>query len=277
MTTSLDSALVGMLQQQRNLELIANNLANVNTVGYKRASVRFQDVLDTAAVIQTINSIDAGVTTEADAGAAPSSVEYEVIERSFTQGALQQSDQPLDMAISGRGFFRVTREDGTMAYSRDGGFRLDGNRQVVTFTGERVDPPITFPEAFQNIRVYPNGVIVVRRPFTEAELAALPEGAATSGVDMEIGRVGLTTFNNLVALTSVGNNLYVAQDGADPLDGFPGDDNFGVVRGGFLEASNVDIAREMAGLVIATRVYQLNVAAYKTIRDMLDQANDLLA
>lgn len=277
MSTSLDSALVGMLQQQRNLELIANNLANVNTVGYKRASVRFQDVLDTAAVIQTINDIDAGVTAEADVGADPSTVDYEVIERSFLQGALQQSDQPLDMAISGRGFFRVRREDGTLAYSRDGGFRLDGERRVVTFTGELVDPPITFPESFANIRVYTDGRIVARRPYTEAELAALPEGAAVSGVDEEIGRIGLTIFGNLVALTSVGSNLYVAQDGATPTDGFPGDENFGVVQGGFLEASNVDIAREMAGLVIATRVYQLNVAAYKTIRDMLDQANELLA
>ena len=275
MTTSLDSALVGMLQQQRNLELIASNLANVNTVGYKRASVRFQDVLDTARVVQASNDIRAGVTAEADI--APSPVDYEVIERSFAQGALQQSEQPLDMAISGRGFFRVMREDGTLAYTRDGGFRLDGDRMVVTFMGERIDPPITFPESFLNIRIFTDGRITARRPFTEAELAALSEGAARDGVEMEVGRVGLTIFNNLVALTSIGHNLYTAQDGAQPTDGFPGDENFGVVQGGFLEASNVDIAREMAGLVIATRIYQLNVAAYKTIRDMLEQANDLLA
>ncbi len=262
-----------MLQQQRNLELISGNLSNVNTIGYKRASVRFQDVLDTAAVLRAIE----GDLGETDGTTAASKVESEVIERIFTQGSLIESRMPLDMAISGRGFFRLKLEDGTFVYSRDGGFRLDADRRLVTHNGALIDPPITFPDLYANVRVLTDGSIMVRRPYTAEELAALPQGAQTSGVDESIGRVGLSRFNNLVAVKSIGNSFYQAEEGAGVTDGFPGDEGLGVLQGGFLEASNVDVAREMVGLIIATRVYQLNVAAYKTIRDMLDDANELLA
>lgn len=273
MPTSLDAALGGMLQQQRNLELIAGNLANVNTIGYKRASVRFQDVLDTATVVKAIE----GNFADTENAIAPSEVEFEVIERIYTQGSLIESPQPLDVAVSGRGFFRLKVEDGSFVYSRDGGFRLDAQSRLVTHTGALVDPPITFPPLYANVRVLTDGSVMVRRAYTAEELAALPQGAQINGVDESIGRIGLTRFSNLVAVKSIGNSLYIADEGAGVIDGFPGDPSFGVVQGGFLEASNVDVAREMVGLIIATRVYQLNVAAYKTIRDMLDDANELLA
>ena len=162
------------------------------------------------------------------------------------------------------------------AYTRDGAFRLDGDGQLVTPLGTLVQPPIVFPAEFVSVVVQADGTLLIRRPYTAQELADLPPDALTDGVIESIGRLELTRFDVPTGLVSIGNNLYVESAVAAPTDGFPGEAGMGTVAGGFLEASNVDIAEEMSSLMIASRVYQLNLAAYRTIQEMLEQAAQLV-
>ena len=279
MTSSLDAALSGMLQQQRRIELVANNIANVNTTGYKRVAVQFQGALD---AVQILGAVDvAALVGEATTS---SGVGSDAVERVFAQGMLQPSPDPLDLAIVGAGFFRLRLEDGTIAYARDGSFRLDGDGRLVTQLGAPLEPPLTFPAAFHEVRVLRGGEVVVRRSHTEAELAALGADEPRTGVDEVLGRIELTRFANPAGLASIGgslyvatDDLYVATDDSPPTDGFPDGDGIGYVAGGFLEASNVELAQEMTSLMIASRMYQMNLAAYRTIQEMLEQAHQLLA
>lgn len=271
MTLSLDAALSGMLEQERNLELIANNLSNVNTTGYKRAVVQFQDVLNTAEIIDALNG-----QLPVDEATVAAGVETEAPRREFTQGPLLSSSMPFDLAIVGDGFFRVMLDDGTVAYTRDGTFRLDADRQLVTALGQRLEPPLVFPERFDRFRIEQDGTILVRRPYTAEELAALDPDAPTDGVDEVIGRLVLTRFADAGGLASIGQNLFVETAASQaPIDGFPGENGHGRVVSGFLEGSNVDMAQEMSSMVIANRAYQLNLAAYRTIQEMLELANEL--
>ena len=271
MTLSLDAALSGMIEQERNLELIANNLTNVNTTGYKRAVVQFQDVLNTAEIIDAING-----QLPADEATVTAGVGTDAPRREFTQGPLLASSMPFDMAIVGEGFFRVMLEDGTVAYTRDGTFRLDADRQLVTARGQRLEPPLTLPESFDQFRVEQDGTVVVRRPYTADELADLDPDAPTGGVVEVVGRLVLTRFADQGSLASIGHNLFVETEASQaPIDGFPGEDGRGQAVSGFLEGSNVDLAQEMSAMVIANRAYQLNLAAYRTIQEMLEQANEL--
>ena len=272
MTSSLDAALSGMLQQQRRIELVANNIANVNTTGYKRVAVQFQGALD---AVQILGAVDvAALVGEATTS---SGVGSDAVERVFAQGMLQPSPDPLDLAIVGAGFFCLRLEDGTIAYARDGSFRLDGDGRLVTQLGAPLEPPLTFPAAFHEVRVLRGGEVVGRRSHTEAELAALGADEPRTGVDEVLGRIELTGFANPAGLASIGGSLYVATDDSPPTDGFPDGDGIGYVAGGFLEASNVELAQEMTSLMIASRMYQMNLAAYRTIQEMLEQAHQLLA
>ncbi len=357
-TTSLDAALSGMLEQQRKIELIANNIANVNTSGYKRVVVHFQDVLDSAQILAAVEG-----TLPGNEATTSSGVAINAVERIFAQGQLRSSAGPLDIAIVGEGFFRVrldgaaravlepggtgslaaatgtpdrttpgsytvdststgavtvtfTPDDGSppavtsgtvvageenttlipgatlifagtlvngtdtiavvsLGYARDGAFRLDANRQLVTQLGASIDPPITFPEVFSEVRVQRNGEIIVRRPYTEQELAALGPDDPRGGVDEVVGRIALTRFASPDGLASIGNSLYVATSSSPATDGFPEESGMGFLVGGYLEGSNVDVAEEMTSLMVATRVYQMNLAAYRAIQDMLEQASQL--
>ena len=271
MAVALDAALSGMLRQQHKIELIANNLANINTTGYKRATVHFREALDTAQILEAISGeLPAGDATTS------SGVAIDAVERVFAQGAVVASPGPLDVAIVGRGFFRLRLEDGTIAYARDGAFRLDANRRLVTALGAPLEPPLIFPEVFGEVRVLGDGSVVVHRPYTEEELAALGPDEPRTGVDELVGRIALTRFDDPASLTSIGGSLYVATADTPPIDGFPDEDGMGYLAGGFLEASNVDLAEEMGSLLIASRMYQVSLAAYQTIQEMLEQSNELL-
>ena len=141
MTSSLDAALSGMLMHEHGLDLIANNLANVNTSGYKRAVVHFQDVLNSAQVLAVLNGQvppDGALSTSAGVGAT-------TVTRDFTTGPLQPTGRDLDFAISGDGFFRVRQDDGSIAYTRSGAFNMDGNRRLVTSSGQVLDPDLVMP------------------------------------------------------------------------------------------------------------------------------------
>ncbi len=268
MSLSIDAAISGMVEQQRNIELIANNLANVNSTGYKRAKIHFQDVLNTASIVSAlaegqVSSSSAGVIT---AG----------ITRDFSQGSLQPSGREMDFAISGDGFFRVKLDDGSLAYTRAGMFTLDGTGRVATVSGELLDPPLQLPPRFRELRVEGTGEISVTRDLTEEELANLGPYEPRDGKRVVAGQIELCRFSTPQGLAAIGNSRFLATpESQEPIQGKPGVDGMGVVYSGWLEASNVDIATEMTGLVIAKRGYQLNLVAYKTVEEMLSKVNQV--
>lgn len=272
MTSSLDAALTGMLEHQRNLELISNNLANVSTTGYKRAAIHFRDIFTTVEILNALGGTlpeDGTVTTSAGVESTP-------VERIFDQGPILQSPRELDFAISGDGLFQVRMEDGTSAFTRDGVFSTDVNRNLVTADGLLIDPPIQFPELYSSVQVDRDGTVSVLRPLTDAEFAALPPGELATGVREVVGQFQLARFEVPSALDSIGANLYIESvDSQPPIPGAPGEDGFGRVLSGWQEGSNVQLSEEMTSMVVASRAYQINLRAYQTIEEMLTQANNL--
>jgi len=262
MSTSLDAAVSGMVEQQRNLELISNNLANVNTPGYKRLSVHFQDVLSDAV---------AGDNTGGGSGVRTSAAT-----RSFGQGSLTPTGRDLDFAISGDGFFKVKLEDGTAGYTRDGTFFVGVDGRLTTANGYILDPSITVPLVYSDLKVDGEGNVSVRRPLTDAEMAALKPGEPRDGKRETIGQFKLVRFPNPVGLTSVGQSIFVETEASQaPIEGTTGVEGMGSVYAGWLESSNVDIALEMSNLSLASRSYALSFTAFKTIEEMLRQAGQV--
>lgn len=262
MSTSLDAAVSGMVEQQRNLELISNNLANVNTPGYRRLSVHFQDVLSDAVA--------------GDATGGGSGVRTSAATRSFGQGSLTPTNRDLDFAISGDGFFKVKLEDGTAGYTRDGTFFIGVDGRLTTANGYILEPAITVPIVYADLKIDGQGNVSVRRPLTDAELAALQPGEPRDGKREVIGQLKLTRFPNPVGLSSVGQSIYVETvDSQAAIEGVPGADSMGSVYAGWLESSNVDIALEMSNLSLASRSYSLSFTAFKTIEEMLRQAGQV--
>lgn len=256
-TASLDAALSGMLEYQRHMEMISNNLANVNTTGYKRVVVHFQDLLDSADILAALRGeLPAGQIATSSTG-----VEISSIDRSWEQGPMLQGSALTDLAIVGEGMFRVTRDDGSTAFTRDGTLRLDNEGSLVTVDGFRLDPPVQLPAGGRDPRIAPDGRVTV---------------LADDGSREEVGRIELVRFPNPTGLDSIGQNLFEeTADSQAPVAGFPGEDGIGQLVSGFLEASNVDVAGEMTSLVVASRAYQMNLSTYRTIEDMLEQANQL--
>ena len=271
MTLSLDAALSGLLQQQRSIELIANNLGNVNTPGYKRVEVHFEDVLDTVQLLEVLR----GERIVGDA-AVPSGVQSDAVDRVFLQGPLVPTNRELDWAVVGEGMFRVLLEDGTPAYGRAGNFLLDASGAVVTSDGLRLDPPLSLPDGWSTLEVASDGAVSVLRPLTPAEIAAAPPGDVAGSVREVVGQLQLTRFDNPQGLASIGASLFVATADSGPaIDGAPAADGMGTVLTGVLEGSNVDLATEMSALVIASRAYQLNLQAYRSVEEMLSAANSM--
>jgi flagellar basal-body rod protein FlgG len=271
MTLSLDAAISGMKTQQQNIEIIANNLANVNTTGYKRGKIHFQDVLDASNVVAALSGTMGFEEASRSAG-----VRLGGMTRDFDQGTLQPTGRQMDFAINGDGFFRIRLDDGSLAYTRAGVFNLDGAGNVTTMSGELLDPPLQLPERFRALRIDSDGTVSVMRDYTDAELAELNDFEARDGVRVEVGRIELARFPNPQGLEAIGHSLYRETPlSQEPITNHPGEEGMGMVFSGWLEAANVDIATEMTGLVVAKRGYQLNLIAYRTIEEMLSQANDV--
>ena len=272
-TWSLDAARSGITAQQRNLELIANNLANVNTTGYKSAQMHFQDALDASEILDVLN----GQAPADGELSASSGVQVAGVSRDLAQGTLRPTDRQFDFAIVGTGYFRIRLDSGAIAYTPDGVFGLDGDNNFVTQSGAFVEPGLDLPIDFSEMRIEVDGTVTIVRPQTQAELDELSEGAARDGIRVEVGRIGLSRFVNPSGLESIGENLFQATEASqEAIDGFPGEDGLGEVFSGWLEASNVDIATEMTSLVLASRAYQLNIMAYQTLEEMLAEANQLV-
>ncbi len=253
MMISLYSAATGMQAQQFKLDTISNNLANVDTTGYKKVRAEFQDLLYQYA--QNAGAPTAGAASKPTGLYVGLGTRVSATTRIFTMGTLENTGNALDLAITGDGFFQIQLPDGRIAYTRDGSFKMDANGRLVTANGYYLVPNITIPPDTVSINITEDGTVSV-------ELA--------DGTIQNIGNITLVRFVNPSGLKAIGDNLFI-QTGASgaPIEGTPGQNGFGAIRQGFLEKSNVDVVREMVGMITAQRAYELNSRAIMTADDML--------
>jgi len=260
MLRALWTAASGMNAQQLNVDVIANNLANVNTSGFKRSRVDFQDVLyQTDRVPGSVAARGAQVPTgiQVGLGTRPASV-YKL----FQQGTFQSTGNDLDIAIQGNGFFQVMQPDGTMAYTRDGGFKLDTQGRVVTADGYTLEPQITIPAQATGIAIGQDGTVSVKLP-GQTQM-------------QQVGQIQLASFVNPSGLSSLGKNLFAGTAASgDPKTGTPGLTNLGQLVQGYVEQSNVDVVNEMVQMIVAMRAYETNSKAIQTSDEMLQTANQI--
>jgi len=260
MIRSLYTASTGMQAQELSIDVIAHNLANVNTTGFKKSRAEFQDLF-----YQTLRA--AGTPTS-DGGQVPSAVAVGQGTRpvatatQFSEGDLLNTGNPTDVAIEGRGFFRVLRPDGQVVYTRAGNLKTDGEGRLVTADGFPLDPPVTIPTDALELTVSPEGLVTVRQ--------------ADQAEPVEVGSIELTTFVNPGGLHALGRGLFqqTAASG-EPQDGAPGAPGFGTLAQGFTEASNVKVVEEMIGLISAQRAYEVNSKVIQAADQMLRQATSV--
>ncbi len=261
MMRALYSAASGMTAQQMNVDNIAHNLANSNTVGFKMRRTQFQDLLyqnlaqpGASAGAQTI--VPSGL--QLGLGTRPSS--NEII---FAQGNFSATDNPLDMVIQGRGFFQVRRPSGDLAYTRAGTFHLDRDGNLVTPDGDPLEPQITLPPDAQSITIAADGTVSYTQPGqTTTQLA---------------GQIQLANFPNPAGLSSIGRNLYTPTDASgEPTVGNPGgQEGIGTLLQGYVEQSNVSVVEEFINLIVSQRAYEANSKVVKASDDMYSQVNNL--
>lgn len=261
MIRALFSAASGMFAQELNIDTISNNIANIKTTGFKKNRVEFQDVL-----YQTLKVAGSPVTQEnvsptgiqVGLGVRPSSTQ-----KSFSQGSFERSDNPLDIAIEGDGFFQIQTCDGSTQYSRDGAFKVDANGRMVTADGNFLVPSITIPPEAQYISIGQDGTVSVI--------------TNDSASPQQVGQITLARFVNPPGLIATGQNLFQQSAASGPPSiGTPGcDSGFGRLQQGFLEFSNVKIVEELVNMIIAQRAFEANSKAVKAADDMLGEAVNL--
>lgn len=260
MIRSLWTAATGMEAQQMNIDTIANNLANVNTSGFKRSRVDFQDLL-----YQTIK--EAGVATTSST-VQPAGIQVGLgvktagIVKNFAQGNFKQTGNPLDIAIAGDGFFQISMPDGTTAYTRSGAFKVDNNGRLVTSDGYTMSPEITIPSDTLSVSIGNDGTVSV-----------LEQGQNTP---TQIGQIQTAHFINPAGLSAIGHNLFKVTDASgDANVGNPGNNGLGTLEQGVLEMSNVSVVQEMVEMIAGQRAYETNSKAIQTSDEMLQTANNL--
>lgn len=260
MLKAMRSAASGMIAQQMNVDNISNNLANVNTTGFKGSKVEFQDVLyQNIRKAGTATSLDSSIPSELAIGYGTKAV---ATNRMFTTGDLQQTGNPLDMAISGDGFFQIQYPDGTTVYTRDGALKISGEGEVVTSDGYSLVPSITIPEDATSVAIGSDGSVQV-----------LQYG---QDIPVEVGQIELARFINPSGLEAIGHNLYVQTSASgEPLTDIPTQSGLGAVDQGYLEMSNVKVVDEMVNMIVAQRAYEMNSKAISTADEMSQIANSL--
>jgi flagellar basal-body rod protein FlgG len=259
MFQSLNIAATGMAAQETQLDTIANNLANANTVGYKLQNAEFEDLLyqnvrsaglaDGGNVMPTSTQVGTGARVAATA-------------RSFSQGALQQTGNPLDLAIQGNGFLAVTQLNGTVGYTRAGSLKLDAQGRMTTSDGLPIDPPITVPTTATAVTIGTDGTVTATEQGQTAQVT--------------LGQLQITTFPNPNGLSAVGQNLYLATDSSgNPQTGTPGLNGSGTILQGSVESSNVDVVTEMVALIAAQNSYEINSKVVSAADQMLQNATQM--
>jgi len=260
MIKAMRTAASGMSSQQMNVDNIANNLANVNTSGFKRSKLEFQDVLyqnyRQAGVASSLGT-EVPVGLSIGYGTRPAATV-----REFSTGDLSLTTNPLDVAIEGDGFFQVRMPDGSTGYTRDGALKLSAEGQIVTSDGYFLLPEITIPDNATAISIGQDGVIEVQQ-FGQDDPS-------------QVGQLELARFVNPAGLAAIGRNILI-QTGAsgDPITDIPSQNGIGRVNQGYLEMSNVQVVDEMVNMIVAQRAYEMNSKAIQTADDMSQIANNL--
>jgi flagellar basal-body rod protein FlgG len=262
MDPALRTAATGMMAQQIRTEVIANNLANVNTTGFKRSRAHFEDLLyQTVQNPAVVGTPDNNTTPAIQVGRG---TRLNAVQRHHSQGPVEQTSRPLDLAIEGEGFFQIQLPNGQVGYTRDGSFGISDTGTLVTSGGYAVSPGIRLPNDAANISISATGVVSVQA------------GSDTTRVD-EIGRIEIARFMNPNGLIAIGENLYSETPASgQPMVGFPQDDGMGRILQGHLEGSNVEIVQEMVDMITAMRAYELNSKAIRNSEEMLQVANNMM-
>jgi len=260
MDPALRAAASGMMAQQTRTEVISNNLANVNTPGFKRSRAHFEDLL-----YQTIQGQQ--ILGDPSAETAPAiqvgrGTRLAGVQRLHEQGPVEQTGRNLDVAVEGEGFFQIQMPNGTTSYTRDGSFQISDQGVLTTSDGYALQPPIRIPADSAELTISATGIVTVRR-----------------GQDIqptEIGKIELARFANPSGLESLGSNLYApTASSGQPVLGFPSDEGMGRLQQGSLEGSNVEIVTEMVEMIAAMRAYEINSKAIKTADEMGQIANNI--
>ncbi|MBI4902010.1 MAG: flagellar basal-body rod protein FlgG [Acidobacteria bacterium] len=261
MIRALYSAASGMVAQQMNVDNIAHNLANANTVGFKMRRAQFQDLLyqsvvqpGAAAGAQTV------IPTGLQVGLGARPVANEIL---FTQGDFVSTGNPLDLVIQGKGFFQIRRPSGELAYTRGGAFHLDRDGNIVTADGDPMEPQVTFPQEAQSITIAADGTVTYTLPGQTAV--------------QQSGQIQLANFPNPAGLNSLGHNLFTPTDASgDPTVGTPGgQEGLGSLQQGFVEQSNVSVVEEFISMIVSQRAYEANSKVVKTSDEMYQQVNNM--
>ena len=261
-TRALRTAASGMYAQELNIEVISNNIANINTTGYKKNKAEFQDLMYQQVSVNPVNSSTPGINTNpSNSIQVGNGVEPTSTAKIFTQGDITATNNQMDLAIQGDGFFQVRKDDGTYAYTRDGSFKVNADGKIVTSSGYVVDPELSLDENAVGLSVGKDGTVSVQE---------------AGGSSYVLGNIELARFMNPGGLKALGNNLYSqTESSGTPIIGTPGKDGFGEINQGYLESSNVDIVEEMISMIAAQRAYEINSKTVQTVQDMMQMANNL--
>jgi len=261
MNQALWVAKTGLDAQQTRMSVIANNLANANTTGFKRGRAEFQDLM-----YQNVRQVGAQTAQNAQLPTGlnlGTGVRLVATEKLFTQGNSFQTGNPLDMEIEGRGFFQVALPDGSIGYTRDGSFHTDSQGQLVDAGGNVLQPPVTIPSNAQSITIGRDGVVSITTP-----------GAATP---TQVGSVQIADFINPTGLQPAGNNIFLESAASgSPQTGTAGLNGFGSINQGSLESSNINIVEELVNMIEAQRSYEMSSKAISTANQMMQFTNNNL-
>jgi flagellar basal-body rod protein FlgG len=260
MLRSLFIAATGMEAQKLNMDVIANNLANVNTVGFKKSRADFQELL--------YQDLRTPGSASAEGAQVPSGIQVGLgvkpvaVQKLFLQGDFVNTGNSFDMVIEGDGFFQVTMPDGTIAYTRSGAFKLDSDGRIVNSDGYPLEPGITVPANTLSTSVSSDGKVSVVQP--------------GSAMPTEIGQIELARFINPGGLQSLGKNLFVpTPSSGDPTTGNPSAEGLGTIEQGYIEMSNVNVVEEMVNMILSQRAYEINSKAVQASDEMLQTTNNL--
>ncbi|MBX3006714.1 MAG: flagellar basal-body rod protein FlgG [Melioribacteraceae bacterium] len=261
-TRALRTASSGMHAQQINIEVISNNIANINTTGFKKNKAEFQDLMYQEVHVNPLTASTPGVEdTTTHKIQIGNGVKPAASTKLFIQGDISATNNQLDFAIQGDGFFQLRKTDGTFVYTRDGAFKLSADGKVVTTGGYILEPGISLNSDMTTLSVNKDGSI---------------DGIDLNGNRVPLGNIELAKFINPGGLMALGDNLYgeTAASG-QPILGAPSSLGFGEIHQGYLEASNVDIVEEMVAMIGAQRAYEINSKTVKTVEEMMTMANNL--
>ncbi len=261
MIRSLWCGTTGMNAQQLNIDVIANNLANVGTTGFKKSRADFQDLMYQ---VMKVPGSQTSADTESPTGIQIGlGVRTAAVQKLFTQGDLIQTGNELDVAIEGAGFLQVELPNGETAYTRAGALKRDGNGRVTTSDGYPILPGITIPDGSRQVTISETGVVSVI--------------IGDDSQSTEVGNFETVTFTNNGGLLSVGKNLFRDTDSSGtPQSGTPGDDGYGLLLQSFIEGSNVNIVEEMATMITTQRAYEINSKTIQTSDEMLQTTNNMV-